>query len=383
MKEEVLFMPLGGGQRVGASCYYMRLGRNNIILDAGSGFSKGMRFDPVFSELMRMPSFYSLKQIDQIFISHAHMDHIGYLFELMSEASTAGVYMTDMTRSLTELQLYERTYFSRDSASEKDRLSDMTHLDRITSVSYLKTINFADFRVTFYPAGHIPGAMMILFESENRSILYTGDYSVDDSPLTPGCFVPRDKKIDTLILCGLHAKHPNYVKYTDDIYKTIGQVFRLVNNRRISVRCNVAQLSKGVELIKLLNERNTDNIPIFIGESIMQVIRKMERSGIKILSENNRQMLSTRPDHPHIYVSARRDPCSFLYENCIDADFSLHEDYHGMRQFIKQVDPKHAVIVHCADAYCKSNRTIEQDILLDSECQTQFTFAEEQEIYKI
>lgn len=36
MNNNVAFIPLGGGQRVGASCYYMRIGESNIILDAGA-----------------------------------------------------------------------------------------------------------------------------------------------------------------------------------------------------------------------------------------------------------------------------------------------------------------------------------------------------------
>ncbi|MDD6345731.1 MAG: MBL fold metallo-hydrolase, partial [Oscillospiraceae bacterium] len=78
MNTEILFMPLGGGQRVGASCYYLQLGNNHIMLDAGIGNNKNLKFNPVISQLTALHSFYSLNQINQIFISHAHMDHVGY-----------------------------------------------------------------------------------------------------------------------------------------------------------------------------------------------------------------------------------------------------------------------------------------------------------------
>ena len=41
MNRDIFLMPLGGGQRVGASCYYLRLGDNNILLDAGSRMMQG------------------------------------------------------------------------------------------------------------------------------------------------------------------------------------------------------------------------------------------------------------------------------------------------------------------------------------------------------
>ena len=48
MRPEIIFMPLGGGQRVGASCYYLKIGDSNILLDAGIGVDQGMEFEPNF-----------------------------------------------------------------------------------------------------------------------------------------------------------------------------------------------------------------------------------------------------------------------------------------------------------------------------------------------
>ena len=35
MEQDIYFMPLGGGQRVGASSYYLKLGTANLLLGAG------------------------------------------------------------------------------------------------------------------------------------------------------------------------------------------------------------------------------------------------------------------------------------------------------------------------------------------------------------
>ena len=86
MNRDIFLMPLGGGQRVGASCYYLRLGDNNILLDAGIGFEEGVVFEPDLYSLLTSPFIQSMNQINQIFISHAHGDHVGYLFRLMKSA---------------------------------------------------------------------------------------------------------------------------------------------------------------------------------------------------------------------------------------------------------------------------------------------------------
>lgn len=46
MKQKIYFMPLGGGQRVGASRYYLRVGQMNLILDAGTGIENHVVFGP-------------------------------------------------------------------------------------------------------------------------------------------------------------------------------------------------------------------------------------------------------------------------------------------------------------------------------------------------
>lgn len=44
MSRDITFIPLGGGQSVGASCYYLQIGDTKVILDAGTGMKEGMEF---------------------------------------------------------------------------------------------------------------------------------------------------------------------------------------------------------------------------------------------------------------------------------------------------------------------------------------------------
>lgn len=384
VNNDIMFMPLGGGQRVGASCYYLRLGNSNIILDAGTGILNGVQCNPVFSQLTLLPSMHSLNQINQIYVSHAHIDHTGYLIDMISQSPNSSVYMTEITKALSELQIYDRIYLNSDrKSSEEKRLKAQGNLDKISIVSYIKPIIFPEYKVNFFPAGHIPGAMMTLFEFKKRKILYTGDFSIDSSPLCSPCMIPKDERIDTVIMCGLHAKHPYYRKKTDNIYEQAEYVFNTVIKKRKTIQCSVTQLSKGIEFLKLLNEMNINHIPVFLDQNTMQVVRKLEKLGIKIMTQDNKQMLSTPPSYPHVYITSQSKSNSCYYSEKIDVDFTLHEDFSQMRKFIETVNPKQVILVHCATAYDENEYTIEQEMLINSDCQTQFIFAEEQEIYKL
>lgn len=383
MRQEITFMPLGGGQRVGASCYYLRIGEANIILDAGTGKEKGIEFEPAFHSLLTSPFVQSMSQINQIFISHAHSDHVGYLLKLMKQACHSSVYMTEITRILSGFQLYDRNQGVWDRGDEDARLAAQSLLGKITTVSYMQTMDFGKYRVTFFPAGHIPGSMMTLFDTGNRKILYTGDYSLKGTVLAPGCMIPRNVKIDTVIMCGLHAKHPGYTKRSDALNRKANMALRSVETSGRPLKCYLPQLSKGIEFLKILNQRNTAGIPIYLDNSVMDMVVKMERLSVPVLNRYNKMIGDEPPKSPHIYLTANPKTAGHgLYRN-IRIDFSLHDDFGEMKRFIKQINPKQAVIVHCGRAYSDFSRTIEQEMMQDADCRTQFIFAEEKEIYKL
>ena len=368
MKQEIIFMPLGGGQRVGASCYYLKLGNSNIILDAGIGREGGCIFEPDYYSLLSSKYVESIGQINQIFISHAHMDHVGNLIPLMQEAGSANVYMTEVTKCLTEYQLYDKNFLTTHGGRESERLAVQTMLDRITTVNFLETLDFGEYKVTFYPAGHIPGAMMLLFEYGHRKILYTGDCSMDATPLSDGGIFPKEKDLDVMIMCGLHAKHPSYRKRMDGLDGFIDSLFRKVE-KGTTVRCHISQLSKGVEFLTMLNQKN-------------------ERG--HCLLENSHSLLLVKENHllrteksPHIYLTAEPFRKGGVGDEAVKVDFSLHEDFEEMHRIIRQMNPKQLYLVHCSSAYGKEDETIEQRIMLDAECRTQVVFAEEQTFYQV
>lgn len=371
MEPNIYFMPLGGGQRVGASCYYLRLGECNLILDAGTGKEKGMAFGPDFHSLVTTPFLQSAGQIHQIYISHAHADHIGYLPELMSRAPTAEVYMTELTALLSSYQLYDKPYLSgmmkvRDGEQrfEDKRLEIRYRLDQVTTVSYMQKMDFGRYQVTFLPAGHIPGAMMILFTCGRRKILYTGDYSLEGTALTDGCMVPDGLEVDCLS-------------------KTARNVLQMVRQSGLSVMCRVTQLSKGIEFIRALNEWNVQQIPVYIDRPVMEIATRMEQLSVPILSRSDRILGEQTPKEPHIYVTSNGTSAGCKAYQKVNVDFCLHEDFSEMEKFLKRLNPKQAVIVHCAKAISPSDETIEQVLMNDGECQTQFLFAEERELYQL
>ena len=125
MADEIIFMALGGAQEVGASCYFLRLGEFNCLLDCGQG-RRWDNFTPKFETLLMMPYVQDLRKISHVFISHAHLDHVGALPDFLQLNELATVYMTDLTWRITKMQLAARL-----SVLAQEKISRITFLQEI------------------------------------------------------------------------------------------------------------------------------------------------------------------------------------------------------------------------------------------------------------
>ena len=68
-QKDICFMPLGGAQSVGRSCYYLRLGQSNILLDCGLQRINGVTCSPDFRSLLTSQFMESIQQLDHVYIS--------------------------------------------------------------------------------------------------------------------------------------------------------------------------------------------------------------------------------------------------------------------------------------------------------------------------
>lgn len=109
-------------------------------------------------------------EAEAIFVSHAHSDHV-------PSNSGRGVFATHVTGLLMQRRGFKGA---------------------VHGIDFFETIDLPTARVTLFPAGHILGSAMVFIESDEGSILYTGDYKTPPSPASDGFQLP-EKPIDYLI----------------------------------------------------------------------------------------------------------------------------------------------------------------------------------------
>jgi len=193
---------LGGADEVGASCALVDVGGYKVLVDCG------IRMTRTGPE--RLPDLSSLEMIgapDVVVLTHAHLDHTGAL-PLVNEAfPDVPILATAPTVELTKVLLADalkvmESRWERESEiplyQEQQVLST---LERSVPVPFLTEtpIFGGDMTVTFHPAGHILGAAMVSIQTDEGTLLFSGDISTVNQLTVPGLLPPRTK-ID-LVVC--------------------------------------------------------------------------------------------------------------------------------------------------------------------------------------
>ncbi|MCC5954017.1 MAG: MBL fold metallo-hydrolase [Acidimicrobiia bacterium] len=139
------------------------------------------------------------EEIDAVVLTHAHIDHSGWLPRLVREGFTGPVWCTPGTADLCEILLPDSAHLQEEDAATANRRGSSRHhpalplfdaTDARRALSLLRTAAFgtafeptAGFSCTFNPVGHIIGAATVHVAGATGSVGFTGDVGRPDDPL--------------------------------------------------------------------------------------------------------------------------------------------------------------------------------------------------------
>ena len=139
------------------------------------------------------------RSVDAIILTHAHIDHTGYLPRFVRQGFNGPVYGTPATIDLLRILLPDSAHLQEEEARFRNKhhrtkhevalplytIEDAEAALRLTqSVPYqtLKSLG-PDLQFDLLPAGHILGSAFVRFRSESKTVLFTGDIGRFDTPI--------------------------------------------------------------------------------------------------------------------------------------------------------------------------------------------------------
>lgn len=133
---------------------------------------------------------YEASEIDMLFITHAHLDHVGRIAKLVKEGFTGVIYSTPETMALAALIMEDAVGLMQREAINEGILPLYEEQDVRKALTLWKTIPYhtetsfpEGFTIYLKDAGHVLGSSMIQFSYEGKKITFTGDLGNTPTPL--------------------------------------------------------------------------------------------------------------------------------------------------------------------------------------------------------
>ena len=163
---------LGAANEVGRSGFLVNCNGTNLLLDYGVLF--GRRGTPPGYPLHVKP-----KDLDAIIITHAHLDHSGYVPSLFVSGNT-DVYATPPTFDLSKLLIEDMLKIEKNSHPfDLPELNNM--IKNAKEIGFKQKITKGNATFELRESGHVIGGSTVLVESEKKRLFYTGDIKTNGS----------------------------------------------------------------------------------------------------------------------------------------------------------------------------------------------------------
>ncbi len=211
---------LGGQGTATGSLFLIEIGEKKILVDCG--LYQGEKYG---ADMNREDFAFTPSEITHIFVTHAHLDHVGRIPKIVHEGFKGEIVSTGPTRDMAELILLDSNKILTKEA-QRDGLPPLyDEKDVFTAMPLWKTIVYhekyviatseGEVTLEFYDSGHILGAGIVVLEHAGKRIGLTGDLGNTPSPLMRETEVPEG--LDYLVCESVYGdrNHEDYNERVD------------------------------------------------------------------------------------------------------------------------------------------------------------------------
>ena len=185
---------LGAAETVTGSRFLVETDRARVLVDCGLFQGRKRLREQNWDRFPVDPA-----SIDAVVLTHAHIDHSGYVPRLVRDGFRGRVWCTSLTADLAEILLPDTAHLQEEDARFANRRKSSRHdpalplftqADAERALERFRPRPMGDgfepapgVEVRFSPAGHILGAASAWLGDGERSVLFSGDLGRSDDPV--------------------------------------------------------------------------------------------------------------------------------------------------------------------------------------------------------
>lgn len=208
---------LGAAKEVGRSAFLVSNENSNILMDYGVLLKKEPQF----------PLHVKPKDLHAVVLSHAHLDHSGFLPSLFLSSSKFPVLSTNPTIELSQLLIEDMIkisgFYLPFENIDLDRM-----LKSHKNLQYREPYSINETNITLYESGHVLGGSTIVVENKGKRIFYTGDINTRGSKILR----PADLDIDEIHLMIIESTYSqtNQIPRPQSEKELLEFAFKIIDN---------------------------------------------------------------------------------------------------------------------------------------------------------
>ncbi|MBQ0931627.1 MBL fold metallo-hydrolase RNA specificity domain-containing protein [Ideonella alba] len=266
---------LGAADCVTGSRHLIDWNGRCVLLDAGlfQGFK-------VLRERNWAPPGFDVRSLDAVVLSHAHLDHSGWLPALVRHGYRGPIYSSPATRDLAEVLLLDAAHLQEEDARRANRhgfsrhakaLPLFTQADARSAMKQFVSVTpgrakslGGGLALQLVPAGHLLGACSVLLSQSGERLLFSGDLGRQADLLMPPPANPPEA--DVLLI---ESTYGNRLHPQEDDVARLGAIVRDTIGRGGSVLLPAFAVGRAQALLLALQRLKSHGeiparLPVFL-----------------------------------------------------------------------------------------------------------------------
>ena len=253
---------LGAFREVGRSAILVQTPQSRILLDAGVSVGSEKKAYPYLDS----PDF-NLSQLDAIVISHAHLDHCGFLPAIYELGYDGPVYCTEPTRDLMALLQLDYINVAQKETGKSPYTSKGIEqaLKHCIPLDYGEVTDIApDIRLTLENAGHLLGSASVHMNIGDGmyNLLYSADIKFRESKLLDRAFT-NYQRVEGLILESTYGGPDDFQEGREQAEERLVEIVKQTIENRGHVLIPSFAVGRAQDIVAILADAGIE-VPIYL-----------------------------------------------------------------------------------------------------------------------